>query len=254
MEDSELFSEMPYSPEMLSPPAVTEDGFVERCLMRVARRTVGSLPAMRTAFESALSGRGVQAAIVSDYDLFGLTELVEAAGVVLNIGESPDESPWTPQACAEIISGLSTAPVLIVSDSVWVAEYRSGTQHRFEVILSNLLANPARTAWWANSALLGMARLDEEGYLRGPARNPHPVDYEARTTPWSVLSLYLPPIGHAKHWASRRWLSRNLMRILLRLQHDSRRFDAPDDHACFATSDFFSVMKYVDRPGTPWIQ
>ena len=142
----------------------------------------------------------------------------------------------------------------IVSESVWVAEYRGRTAHRFEVFLPHLLDNPARTAWWASAALSGMAHLDEAGWLRGTKRWPYRIDYDARTTPWSVLAFYIPPIGSAGHWPCLRRLSRLVVPMLLKLQKQLARFDAPADHACFETSTFFCAHRHLGRRGMATMQ
>lgn len=254
MNEEELLTVSPYDTRTLLPAAVAEQGPNDRCLLRVARQNTGSLPALRQAFEHALAG-GVAAATASDYALFdGILGLIDPLGRASGNGEPFDESPWTARACAELIEGFAAAPVYIVNETVWVAERRGRTEHRFEVILPRLLRNPARTAWWASAALNGMATLDEEGWFRGTKRAPCRVEYEARTTPWSVLSLWLPPIGHQDHWACRARLSKHLVAMLLRVQKDLEAFDAPDDHACFETSCYFSSARYLSQNGMPSMQ
>ncbi len=256
MDDSDLpLPVAPFSPAELSQPAIVDQGVTDRCLLRVARHTLGSLAELQHAFDRATK-HGVPAATACDYKLFdGMTDLIDPQGEGSGFGEPFDDSPWTAKACAELIDKLSTAPVYLVSETAWVVEWRGATAHRFEVILPRLLPDPARTAWWASAALNEMTLLDEEGWLKGTKRAPKRIDYDARTTPWSVLAFYLPPLGLTTgHWACRRRLSKYLVPMLLRVQKGLEMFDAPRDHACFETTRFFSAARYLGQSGMTSMQ
>ncbi len=147
MDDSDLpLPAAPFSPAELLQPAIVDQGVTDRCLLRVARHTLGSLVAMQRAFDRAIR-HGVPAATACDYKLFdGMTHLIDPRCEGSGFGEPFDDSPWTAQACAELIDDLSTAPVYLLSETAWVVEHRGATAHRFEVILPRLLPDPARTA------------------------------------------------------------------------------------------------------------
>ena len=256
MDDSDLpLPAAPFSPAELLQPAIVDQGVTDRCLLRVARHTLGSLAAMQRAFDRAIR-HGVPAATACDYNLFdGMTDLIDPGAEGSGFGEPFDDSPWTAQVCAELIDDLSTAPVYLVSETAWVVEHRGATAHRFEVILPRLLPDPARTAWWASAALNEMTLLDEEGWLKGTKRAPRRIDYDARTTPWSILAFYLPTMGLTTgHWACRRRLSKYLVPMLLRVQKGLEMFDAPRDHDCFRTSRFFRADRYLGQGGMTPLQ
>ncbi len=100
-----------------------------------------------------------------------------------------------------------------------------------------------------------MTLLDEEGWLKGTKRAPKRIEYDARTTPWSILAFYLPPLGLTTgHWACRRRLSKYLVPMLLRVQKGLEMFDAPRDHACFETSRFFRAARYLGQSGMTPLQ
>jgi hypothetical protein len=254
MEIQELETFAPYDASALMPNAVEETSPNDRCLLRIPRQAVGSLPPMQRALEHAIAN-GVAAAIACDYDLFdGIRELIDPTGNGRTFGEPFDESPWTAAAYADLAARFALAPVYIVNETVWVAERQGLKRHQFEVILPRLLSSPARTAWWSSMALDGLTHLDEAGWFRGSKRARRSVEYERRTTPWSVLSFWVPAIGHPGHWAARTWLSRQLVPMLLLLQEGSARFDAPDDHAFFTTSCFFRSDSYLGQSGMPSLQ
>lgn len=259
MQDSELFPMLTYSPEMLSPPAIDEQERNERCLLRTMKRTLGSLPAMQRAFDNATAAGGVLAATRSDYHLFeGVGELMDPFDQEPETGEPFDESPWTSQACSRLISNLAPAPVHIVSETVWVAEWQGPALHGFEVFLPRLLPDPTRTAWWCSASLNGLALLefDDSGWLRlkGTKRAPYRIDYCGRATPWSILSFCIPRMGHPGHWPCRRRLSRFLIPLLLQLQTANRANDAAADHAYFQTAAVFSASRYVGEQGMDSMQ
>jgi hypothetical protein len=255
MKKSALPTVAPFSPSERSQPAIADQGRTDDCLLRAAYHTLGALAPMQHAFDRARKF-GVPAASACDYNLFnGMTDLIDPQGEGSGFGEPFDDSPWTAQACAKLIDKLSRAPVYLVSETVWVAEWRGATVHRLEVILPRLLPDPARTAWWASAALNQMTLLDEEGWLKGPKRAPERIEYDARTTPWSILAFYLPPLGLAKgHWACRRRLSKRLVPMLLRVQKGLESFDGPRDHACFETTRFFSAARYLGQGGMTPLQ
>ena len=200
------------------------------------------LPPLQRLWVHALH-HGVLAAVGHDHQLFEhLPGDYDPVSLEWCYTDSPLVSPWTPTNLQHHLPALNRVGTRPLSPSLHLLEWTATDGSLvWELVASELLTDPPRTAFWAGALVSEFSSYDIDRHAQGslsisiPAtaaiRNWH---LTIRQTPFGIWSMRLPAPTLSDVLAARAWITRCLPRTLRLLVKRIQPFDNRQDHQLFS--------------------